>query len=357
MSKLLLCLLVTIFLIACDSPSSSNTRKTENEPVIDKSIRVISINVWSGLDYKGLIKLGEYQDHETHALRTLNLVSQLKDLNPDIIALNEANKLPAYARSLAGELGYEEISHVGIGGVRVGPVGLPVNLREGDAILANESFSLTSIGRIQLSGGYVGRYITFHFSDATQIIGGKIVVNQQEVLLFNTHWHASQFPSEEYFQYLDNRLETNDIDRELYEKLRNDALEGQKRRLDESKRTVAFINSFKADLPVILMGDFNALDDSEEIKVLTDAGFHDSFKLMGKTPGYTWDGTRNGNIQLQKQTYPDDFPLEPTRKRIDYIFFRGSELELLSSQVVLDNESGGVFPSDHFGVMAEFSIK
>ena len=104
-----------------------------------ENLRVVTINVWAGLDYKGSLKMGEYQDEDTRALRTRNLVEQLKELDPEIIAVNEANKLPRYARSLSRELGYDRIYHVGLGGLRIGPIGLPVNLREGDVILAKKS--------------------------------------------------------------------------------------------------------------------------------------------------------------------------------------------------------------------------
>jgi hypothetical protein len=72
------------------------------------------------------------------------------------------------------------IHHVGLGGVRIGPVGLPVNLREGDVILAREDLELEYIGRKALTGGAVGNFFTFHFGDATQIVAGKIRVGGRE---------------------------------------------------------------------------------------------------------------------------------------------------------------------------------
>ena len=77
---------------------------------------------------------------------------------------------------------------------------------------------------------------------------------------------------------------------------------------------------------------------------------------MGDLPGYTWDGAANSNIQLQAQVYPGDFWLEPTQKRIDYVFYRGPGLILQKSEMVLDRASDGIHASDHFGVMAEFEV-
>jgi len=108
--------------------------------------------------------------------------------------------------------------------------------------------------------------------------------------------------------------------------------------------------------PVILMGDFNARSDGEEIGVLRAAGFRDAYAEAGEPPGYTWDGRRNSNIQLQKRTFPEEFWLEPKQERIDYIFFRGSGLRIKACKIVLDRPIRGLYPSDHFGVMADFQV-
>jgi endonuclease/exonuclease/phosphatase family metal-dependent hydrolase len=322
-----------------------------------QNLCIVTINVWSGLDYKGSLKMGEYQAPETRERRSRILLEQLRDLDPDVIAVNEANKLPAYARMMAGQLGYDQISHVGLGGLRAGPLGLPVNLREGDVILAKKSLKLESIGRRQLSGGPVGNFFTFHFSDATQVIGGRIGVNGRELYLFNTHWHASPFPTAEYFRRLAERRDAGLIDAERYDELVAEAVDGREWRLEEARKTLEFIDKVAGEEPVILMGDFNAREDSEEIALLRVAGFRDAYGEAGEPPGYTWDGTVNANIQLQKRTFPEDFWLEPKKQRIDYIFFRGPGLQVKTGRVVLDSPRGGFFPSDHFGVMAEFQFR
>jgi endonuclease/exonuclease/phosphatase family metal-dependent hydrolase len=322
-----------------------------------QNLRVVTINVWSGLDYKGSLKMGDYQAPETRDRRTRILLEQLRELDPDVIAVNEANKLPRYARLLARELGYDQVYHVGLGGLRAGPLGLPVNLREGDVILAGEELQLKSDGRKQLSGGPVGNFFTFHFADATQVIGGRIIVGGRELYLFNTHWHASPFPTEDYFRRLVERRDSGLIDARRYEELVAEAVEGQKWRLGEARETVQFIDRVAGGAPVILTGDFNARSDAGEIAVLRAAGFRDAFAEAGDPPGYTWDGTVNGNIQLQKRAFPEDFWLEPKRQRIDYIFFRGPGLQVKASEVVLNRPVRGLYPSDHFGVMADFEVR
>jgi endonuclease/exonuclease/phosphatase family metal-dependent hydrolase len=324
--------------------------------VTAETLTVVTINVWSGLDYKGAFKIGEYEEKETRARRADILIRQLTALRPDIVALNEANMLPCYVNSLARALNCNQVHHVGLAGVKIGTIGLPVNLREGDAILADKGLQMKNAGRLLLHGGPVGNCYSFHFDDATQIIAGRIFVGETEVYVFNTHWHASPFPTEEYLARLGSRYYFDIIDYEHYMESAAEAAEGREWRVSDAEKTVAYVDKIAGDAPVLLLGDLNATPDSNEIAVLIASGFKDAYAEVGEAPGYTWDGSVNTNIQLQKDTYPDDFWLEPQRKRIDYIFYRGLELEVISCEVVLDKPEEGRFASDHFGVMALFEV-
>jgi endonuclease/exonuclease/phosphatase family metal-dependent hydrolase len=121
---------------------------------------------------------------------------------------------------------------------------------------------------------------------------------------------------------------------------------------DEVKRAAPI-----AGLPPIVVGDFNAPPESSEIRFLSGLGslagrsvyFADSFALVGSGPGVTFDTLHNGFAATT---------LEPAR-RIDYVFVRGPDRHgrgrPVSARVVLDAPSAGVWPSDHYGVLAEFS--
>ena len=111
----------------------------------------------------------------------------------------------------------------------------------------------------------------------------------------------------------------------------------------------------KGGFPPVLVGDFNAEPDSDEIRYLTGGHvlegksvyFHDAWRVAGEgSDGVTWSN-RNPYARLA---------LEPNR-RIDYVFAGyplASGLGLVERcRVVCDDEEGGVWPSDHFGVYAE----
>lgn len=109
--------------------------------------------------------------------------------------------------------------------------------------------------------------------------------------------------------------------------------------------------------PPVLMGDLNADPDSDEIRFLrglTGLGgrrvyYADAWHYAGEGPGYTY--ARRNPFAAQAR--------EPDR-RIDYVFVRtGPEQngrgEPVEARLCFDAPHEGVFPSDHFGVVATLS--
>lgn len=116
-------------------------------------------------------------------------------------------------------------------------------------------------------------------------------------------------------------------------------------------------------LPPVLMGDFNAEPQADEIRYLTGHAaaygktvyFADAWVYGGDgTPGATFD-RKNRFAALAH---------EPPR-RIDYIFvrgpdrfFRGEPLRTeLAFTTPVDAPDGAIWPSDHFGLVAELSVE
>jgi len=338
-------------------------------------LRILDINVWSGLDYKGYLKCGEYETAEVREKRYKSLGTQIRQLNPDIIGIHEANKLPHYAERLAEDLGYEYFYHVGVGGIRLGPVGLPWNLREGDAILAKNSLNPEFVGRKQLSGGYVGNWATFHFSDATQIMAIKITRMDRQIFIFATHWHASLSDAEYILEKAKDLYDSGEIAEEEYRDILLKIEEGVKWRLSESKKTIDFIKQTAGDCPVVLMGDFNAKSDSREIKNLINSGLVDAFHYVNPdSPGFTWDPETNLNYRahyardhgsdsdMNAYARLENFAGEIPR-RIDYIFLGPSHqldsasISIESCDIVMKEILHGVHASDHYGVFAVIKLQ
>lgn len=110
----------------------------------------------------------------------------------------------------------------------------------------------------------------------------------------------------------------------------------------------------RGDGPGILMGDFNAVEGSPAITALTvDAGFIDSFRVANpQEPGST-------------AHQPVTATERRARRRIDYVFLvpgRRVPGAVVASRVVLDRPGvlpggGALWPSDHYGVLAELALR
>ena len=110
--------------------------------------------------------------------------------------------------------------------------------------------------------------------------------------------------------------------------------------------------------PPIVMGDFNAEPDSDEMRFMrgltTIEGrsvyFADCFAIAG-------DGSKGATYARSNRFAARSH--EPDR-RIDYIYTRGPDRALraepLSSRLIFSEEENGVFPSDHYGVYAEIQL-
>jgi endonuclease/exonuclease/phosphatase family metal-dependent hydrolase len=119
----------------------------------------------------------------------------------------------------------------------------------------------------------------------------------------------------------------------------------------------------ESKLPAVLVGDFNADPDSDEIRCLR--GLH---TVEGKSIyfadawGYAGDGS--GGFTFDRRNRFAALAHEPPR-RIDYIFvrgpdrkFRGEPLETrLAFAGMKPDVDGELWPSDHFGVVTELAAE
>ena len=125
--------------------------------------------------------------------------------------------------------------------------------------------------------------------------------------------------------------------------------EAQVKSIAERVKQLCPIDGF----PPVLVGDFNATPDSDEVRYLKglcslggrSVYFADTFGIAGRGEGTTFTARNPFATELR----------EPDR-RIDYIFVRGPDQrgrgEPLDAHVCFDRPKDGVYPSDHFGVSA-----
>lgn len=119
-------------------------------------------------------------------------------------------------------------------------------------------------------------------------------------------------------------------------------------------------------LPSILAGDFNAAPDAASIRFLgglqslgrQSVLYHDAWQVAGEGPGYTW-GAGNPNTErviAQIVRQPNH------RRRVDYAFVGSwhahpkAHATIRSAALAFNAPVDSVWPSDHFGVVADIEI-
>jgi endonuclease/exonuclease/phosphatase family metal-dependent hydrolase len=264
------------------------------------SIRLVTLNLWG--------------EQPPLAERMALTISGLRALHPDVVALQEVRQiedvLPNQAETLARALGLTSVFATAT------PWG---GGDEGLAILSR--YPITSHSFRELP-------------HATQkerriVLGAILDTPAGSFSAFTTH--------------LNYRLADGQI------------------REDQLVAVDEFVKAHDSSLPKVLMGDFNAVPESDEIRWLRGlrsiAGlrvfYQDAFaRIHPGEAGYTW-ATRNS--QTSRLSFLE------TDRRLDYIFVtplgRDGRGQVLDSRIVLDepNEEG-VFSSDHFGLYAEVRL-
>jgi endonuclease/exonuclease/phosphatase family metal-dependent hydrolase len=119
-------------------------------------------------------------------------------------------------------------------------------------------------------------------------------------------------------------------------------------------------------LPSIVAGDFNATPDATSIRYLTgrqsiggrSVHYHDAWEVAGEGPGYTWSAD---NPRARAEI--EQIVRQPGhRRRIDYVFVGSwhahpdAHCRIEAASLAFDQPTDGLWPSDHFGVVADVEI-
>ena len=119
-----------------------------------------------------------------------------------------------------------------------------------------------------------------------------------------------------------------------------------------ARAVASLVGASAGALPTVVMGDFNAVDTSPAMRVLTDeAGWVDVFRQANPgAPGFT-DGQ---DVDATRPT---------AAQRIDYVFLAPGDRvpgRVVASRVVLREPRGHGpirWPSDHYGVLADIALE
>lgn len=313
-----------------------------------EEVLVVGANVWSGLTYQGVLSSGSYEEPGNRSFRFDLLTQALREIEPDVAVLFEANPLPRYADDVGSDLEMDSLFYVRRGGYRVGPVGFPTNLREGTVVLADGALEIGDAGHRRLSGGFVSNVTSAQSGEVSHVVATEITVAGRRVHLFAVNLFPSPLAGAEPLNRLLQRYLAGELSGEEYRRRVDLAVTGAERRFEEAQVAVTFINETAGADPAILVGTLSAPPGAPEVRLFVEAGFVDSWSRPG---GITWDPENNGNIDVEANPHG---PAGPAR--IDYIMVRGEGIRALGSEIILDEPTYGEYPSDHYGIAARIEV-
>ena len=363
------------------------------------TLTLLHFNAWSGSTYSMNwlnLSLKSYELPSQTEARYHSAVRQIRELDPDVITVNECMPSPAYASRLAEDLGMDVFTRTGMAGAILGPVHFPSSsATEGDAVLARKSLRMRPLGREKLTGNVFGETFSLNGGDATQVIAAAVVKDGEEFVIGCTHWTASAVDCEATRREIEEmrveRVEmtgggkgsnTRFTEKEIEEG--EAAVErGTATRVEEARLTLEFLDKVSSDLPgstVILAGDLNTVAGTPELEMVGGVGGEGSAYEPVSLPegSVTWD-VLNPNVALQ-----DKPEYEGSRGRVeerlyttfskrnaclDHVFVKGWRDEVGEKRKVEaegevcmkgggseGGKSGGAVASDHYGVLVTFRV-
>jgi len=265
-----------------------------------RPFRCLTLNLWGA---------------EAPLQRRMELViAGLRELQPDVVGLQEVREVPGQlanqAESLASAAGYQHV------------------------YAAAMPFAGGQEGLAVLSRAPIEEHLAFglphaEVSERRILLSARVSFESRSVWVHTTH--------------LNYRLAHG------------------KQREDQVQAIDSLVAARAGDTPSVLMGDFNARPESDEIRwlrgLVTLSGrrtyYQDAWeRLHPGEPGWTW---ARANPYTKSLAF-----LEPDR-RIDYIFVtpmrRGGRAAIRSCRIVLDQPAAdGAYASDHFGLLAEIDM-
>ncbi len=311
-----------------------------------ETVDLLLFNTWNGLSRGGFFAEKDLEEPGARDFRRELLERGIAEYEPDILGLLELNPLPKSAESLGETFSLKSVYQADRGGVRIGPVGLPANLRSGMALFCGKEFPLEDRAVRKLTGGMPGELL--QIGDAALVLYGVTEIEDRRVHLFITHWDESLYSRESDLKLLIEEYDSEEIDTKELTALIKRAAKSRELRLKQAAATLDFINEVAGGEPAILMGTLAVHPESEELAVLKNAGFRDTRERGGAT----WDEENNPNTSEAGDLYAAGI----SQDRVDYVLIRGEGIRSRSSSIVFNQETYGAYPSDHYGLLVRLEV-
>lgn len=290
-------------LVACASAPEGNTTEDALESAPPpRQLTVMTLNLLHG-----------FPNFDNIDQRTQSVADEITKEHPDFVLLQEAGKAgqtaltPNRAKILADMTGYQWTWRKASG--------VPFFFEEGPGVLSR--WPITQRDGIDLPHkthlGLAGRVLSSVV--ATTPLG--------PIRVASTHLGSTDGPSPD-------KLDDSDT-------------------ADQAKAAYDWLVTQRGDMPIFLAGDFNSTPDYLAMRFLRGEADY------GGERGTLTDSWLQFNASDPGFTYPSDQPTQ----RIDYIYSLPGNLgaaTVVSCKHVLDAPVDGIYPSDHVGVLCQFTI-
>jgi len=328
-------------------------------------LKLLSLNLWHGLDAKGLINFGRLetlQENESRFKRTIDL---LQKENFDLLFLQEVNPIRSRSSQLAEVLYLDEVHQSDNCGIKVFGFGPPFNFHSGITILAKKSLQLKKLTSVKLSGssfGSCGDWFSFQLSEFRYALFASIEWNQEKLLLINTHLHhevGNEFPDSPQEEGM-----LSSDEKSFFTDFKNKSSRRRKEEVDQVLKSLSELSASTKYASIILAGDFNTKPSSPALaKVRENFPNYFPFNPLNQV---SWDPEKNPLAKTATGLKPSDpyfqnspalrhlwetYHLSP--REIDLVFLKGRGS--LKDQGFFPEKSAAV--SDHYGIKGELLLK
>jgi endonuclease/exonuclease/phosphatase family metal-dependent hydrolase len=337
-----------------------------------QSLRVVTFNCWTGLDYVVRPSMGEYETQESRDQRLAHLVNALRSADADIIALQEVNPVGTMAQVIADSLGYDCVSVRVNAGIKIASLGIPSNWNEGLALLARKQFRIRFADVWEVSDGFgaFGDVLSFHWSERNIVLVSRIALKGREVYVLNTHLTAAVPPGAAADSVIGHLIAACALTTEEADQFRMSAKGLSGLRRQQVRRIREEIDDRLAGVPVILAADFNVPPGSADLEPLVERNeFFDAVSLTPVAGKPTWDPERNANIRFSTDSVDAQgkrlpplgllsawYDREP--RRIDFVMasIPFTSADVRSGALLGETAVNGLFASDHYGVSVDLNV-
>jgi len=335
-------------------------------------LKIVTLNLWSGLDYHGTLSMGEYETPEHRELRFQLMLQGMESERPDIIALQEANPVHSVASRLADSLGYDAVWQRVNSGLKFGPFGVPWNLNEGLVLLARKGLKIEfqDVWDLGRQPGVFGNTFSFHSSEENIALVAKIVYRGIPVYLINVHTMAVVPVDSSSTAMFAEILKKEGVTQERHAQYMSEYRTAGKTIGQQLDLLAAYIADRTQGTPKIVAGDFNVASGSVLMKrFLQKTCLVDISSQPDGNVHNSWDPERNTNIAHSRDSvdasrdrlsplellsaWHDGYP-----RTIDYILVDSALAVTAPSKArfVFDSAKEGVYVSDHFGLSAQVRV-